>query len=275
MDYSSAFAQLEQWYESYGSSFLDGPEPLRNAVLLKREHTKRVGEEMAHLCESITLARRDSQLAAMVALLHDVGRFEQFKTYGTFSDRRSQNHAELALKIIAEFNLLSALDPRDGALVEVAVCFHNAPMVPPGLTERERLFCGLIRDADKLDIYRITTNHYRTPDPRHKETIDIGIPDGAEVSEAVCRSVLEATAIDYAIIKTVSDFKLIQIGWVYDLYLRRSCELMRSRGYFDLIAAQLPQTPLVVQAVEKARHYLDQRIALSGWESTHSPLNKE
>ena len=40
------------------------------------------------------------RIAEAVALLHDVGRFEQYKRYGTFNDRKSVNHAALGVEIM-------------------------------------------------------------------------------------------------------------------------------------------------------------------------------
>jgi putative nucleotidyltransferase with HDIG domain len=49
------------------------------------------------------------ELAETIALFHDIGRFEQFKTYGTFDDRASENHATIGLKVLKATDILNRL----------------------------------------------------------------------------------------------------------------------------------------------------------------------
>ena len=49
--------------------------------------------------------------------------------------------------------------------METAVVHHGRKALPPDLDDRTLLFAKLIRDADKLDIFRIVADIYR----RHKE----------------------------------------------------------------------------------------------------------
>ena len=49
-------------------------------------------------------------MAETAALLHDIGRFEQFHRYKTFSDARSEDHAALGVDAIKEEGLLQSID---------------------------------------------------------------------------------------------------------------------------------------------------------------------
>ena len=253
-----SISDFNDWYDAYASSFNNGDPQLEDAVRLKYEHTKRVCREMELLCDSITLAFHHCKLALICALLHDVARFEQFRRYRTFSDARSINHAEAALAIIAEHHLFAGLDTPDAADILCAIRHHNAVEVPIDLTTEATLLCRLLRDADKLDIYKIALDYYINPDPQRRETVQVGIPDGSAVTPEVCEQVMRREIIPYERIRTVADFKMIQLGWVFDLNFPHSFRCVKERGYIDNLKGQLPSTPQVLEAFDTVERYLEE-----------------
>jgi hypothetical protein len=247
--------KLSAWYEDYTKSFLTGDALLEDAVRLKSEHTRRVCGEMAALCESIELDDRRRILAAIAALLHDVARFEQFRSYQTFSDRTSVDHAALAINIINQHHLLDELGQDDVRSVTEAIRHHNAATIPSGLSENGLLFCRLLRDADKLDIFRIALDYYVKPDPNRRDTIQVGIPDGTTITPEVRDRILRREVVPYEMINTIADFKMVQLGWVYDLNFAWSLQCVLQRGHIDALCLQLPAIPEVAEVVEAVRCY--------------------
>lgn len=138
-------------------------------IALKYEHTLKV----AALCEGIAtsygMASDDVCLAWLCGLLHDIGRFEQLRVWGTFKDSASCSHARLGLAVLDgerffQGGELSAADGRLGlfvgdaetaAIARRAVGLHSGLRLPAGLDARERCFCEIVRDADKVDIARV------------------------------------------------------------------------------------------------------------------------
>ena len=72
----------------------------------KYNHTFRVCENSLNICKSMNLNKEDTNLAYIIALLHDLGRFEQAKKYKTFNDSKSIDHANYACKILFDDNLI-------------------------------------------------------------------------------------------------------------------------------------------------------------------------
>jgi hypothetical protein len=251
--------QIKKWYDDYTRSYISGDPQLEDAVTLKYDHTIRVAGEITDLCASLHLSDEDTALAGIAALLHDVARFEQFRIFGTFADKKSINHADFALVIISRNGLTEGLAADDEDTVITAIKYHNAIAVPPGLSERQKLFCRLLRDADKLDIYKIVLDHYVHPDPRRSETVEVGIPEGVEVSPEVCALIMAGETVPFSLIRSINDFKMIQLGWVFDLNFPRSFKCVKERGYISSIRELLPQTPDVLQVVEKVERYLDRK----------------
>ena len=79
--------QLKTWFISYSESFLNLSESYRENIQLKIDHTYRVIDEIKELSKSLDLSKEDTNLAEVIALFHDVGRFEQYAKYRTFSDK--------------------------------------------------------------------------------------------------------------------------------------------------------------------------------------------
>lgn len=124
-------------------------------IVLKVEHTY----EVAELCDEIArgegLPPADVDLAWLCGLLHDIGRFEQLCRWGTFSDADSCSHAALGIQVLKDEMASFTNDPEWVHIIESAVALHSDFRLPSDLGARERLFCTITRDADKVDILRV------------------------------------------------------------------------------------------------------------------------
>ena len=126
----------------------------------KIEHTFRVAELSEGCAASLDMNGADTDLAWFLGLLHDIGRFEQVRRFGTFVDSQSVDHAELSGDILFRDGLLERF-PGEGlpegwqAIAETAVRQHNKLKLPDALDDRTRRFAEILRDADKTDIFRV------------------------------------------------------------------------------------------------------------------------
>ncbi len=140
--------------------YTDAYDSTDTKVWLKIEHSYKVCDLAAVIASSIGVCDKDVELAWFMGLMHDIGRFEQIKRYGTFLDAQSIDHAELSADILFKEGIIERFDindlPYDGmSLTEKAIRLHNKLILPEDLAERERLFCDILRDADKIDIFRV------------------------------------------------------------------------------------------------------------------------
>lgn len=124
-------------------------------IALKVEHTY----EVAGLCEQIALGEglstRDVDLAWLCGLLHDIGRFEQLRRWNTFSDAASCSHAALGQDVLQTELVRFTDNDAWMPIIRKAVAYHSDYRLPDDLSDRERLFCTITRDADKVDILRV------------------------------------------------------------------------------------------------------------------------
>ena len=75
-------------------------------ILLKIEHTYRTAKISKEIAKSLNLDEENIQLAELIGLLHDIGRFEQAKIYDTFDDKKSIDHADFAVEMLFKENLI-------------------------------------------------------------------------------------------------------------------------------------------------------------------------
>lgn len=126
-------------------------------VALKIAHTGRVAALCERIARTLPLPEAEVDLAWLCGLLHDIGRFEQLRRYGTFNDAESIDHAACSAEVLFdEGHIRDYLDdPGEDTLLRTAVAWHSAYRLPDGLDSRTRMFCDILRDADKVDILRV------------------------------------------------------------------------------------------------------------------------
>lgn len=258
------FKQWIKWFKVYVSGFLTENPDDNHAIRLKEEHTYRVCGNITLLSKKLGLSPGDILLAKTMALFHDLGRFKQYRRYGTFNDRASQNHAELGVAEIALHDVLSVCRQSESELITSAIAYHNAAALPEGQEERTLFFTRLLRDADKLDIWRVFCDYYRQrrqrPGEAPNQTIELGLPDLPTCSPAVVAALQEGRYARMEDLRTLNDFKLLQISWVYDLNFQPAFKVLQKRGYIEQIAATLPATEELSASVKQAQAFIHSHV---------------
>lgn len=94
------------------------------------------------------MAKDERDLAWFTGLLHDVGRFEQLRNYGTFIDAESIDHAMYGAQILFDEGKIRDYteDSCEDGLLRTVVGVHSAYRIPEGLDERTQRFaisCGM------------------------------------------------------------------------------------------------------------------------------------
>jgi len=250
---------LFKWFDTYVEPYLNTDEEGGRNIRLKIEHTDKVCEAMSILSVGESLSPGERRIASAVALLHDVGRFPQYLKWRTFRDDDSDNHARMAIEVIRKENLLGALEREEQLLIEEAVRFHNMLYTPQRVKSPTKLFINMIRDADKIDIWRVFTELLALPPEERASAATLGFVDlSGEVSEECIKTLAAGRVVQLKDVTVLNDFKLLQISWVYDLNFASSRRLLLDRGHIPALAASLPVRHDIREALEKALEWLGQ-----------------
>lgn len=253
--------KFRTWFDKYAAGFYGDDDFVNANIKLKQEHSHRVCKEMRYLTRRLGLGENQRRIADTIALFHDVGRFEQFVRYRTYSDTKSISHSLLGVEILRRTNTLDGVDEGEKKLIEKAIEYHGIKELPEDLNGDCLLLSKLIRDADKLDIFRVALEIYRQyRDNPQAFRFEVELPPGPGYSPEVLDKILKQQKIDYALLRTWNDMKLLQLGWVYDVNFTAALERIKKRKFLEELIAFLPQNEDIKKVERKIFEYIDRRI---------------
>lgn len=233
---------IKKWFADYVDTFKKGDPEIQENIELKEEHTYRVCKEILTIGKKLGLKDDELRLAEIIALLHDVGRFEQYARYRTFNDSKSVNHAGLGIEIILRNSVLGNLDSRIQALVVKAIGYHNQVSLPADEAGTYLFYSRLLRDADKLDIWKVVTDYYHRKGGKRNYGLELELPDTPGVSTEVLDDIRKKRTVNMKNILNLNDFKLLQMSWIFDINFKPSLDIIKERHYLEKIRAVLPQS---------------------------------
>ena len=204
-------------FKEYISNYDNQNDPGFN---LKVVHTYHVVDNAIMISKKLGLSEEDINLAALIAILHDIGRFDELKNLKKF-DSVGNNHAMFASKLLFDEGLITKFIDTDkyNNIIKKAIENHNKKQIEDGLSEKELLHAKIIRDADKLDNYRVKQEE-------KIENIFPGIVKSKEdlesslISDNVYNSVMKEECVDIKDRKYPLDYWICVLAFTFDLYFK-------------------------------------------------------
>lgn len=232
--------ETRRWFEDYARGF-DLSDPMLEMKYVHSHDVMRTGET---LTRALGWAPAEAEVGIAACLLHDTGRFSQYRDFHTYHDGGSVDHGDRGHAVLtAEFPRDLADGEGRSAILE-AVRWHNKRELPERLDERILPFCRLVRDADKLDVFRLVQRcmaEGREAEllPRHR--VD------APLSPELLDEVENTGRGSYKNAHSMLDYLLIQMTWTLDLNYAPSRALLRESGILDRIRERFPPGEVRVQ----------------------------
>ncbi|MFO7753351.1 MAG: HD domain-containing protein [Desulfobacteraceae bacterium] len=253
------FSRIKAEFSAYADGFIsraDDPAPF----VLKKEHSLRVCRNVNDICQSIRLSSKEFNAAKISGLLHDIGRFRQFKNYGTFVDSLSENHAALGCRVIKENHLLDRYDDNDQKRIMDAVFYHNMYKPPQEIQENTLLLTRILRDADKLDILEVMTRQYLAGEGKQDSYVILNLPDDGNISAGLMDDIFQKRVADGSRVKRLNDLKLLQISWIFDLNFEESIIKTKENRYMEKIFSTMPATDQLNNAKTFIKSYISKKM---------------
>jgi HD superfamily phosphohydrolase YqeK len=254
------YLNIRQTVTEYVLGFESDDERIKQNFDLKKNHIQRVIDNVTTLAQSLNWETEKVRVAQLIALLHDIGRFEQFKQYQTFADSVSEDHAELGIKIIVENGWLNNLEENLQKLILRAVSNHNKLVIPKTDSEEIVLFSKIIRDADKIDIYDICIKEYQSRSTKKNNSLTLDLKNSPAISSEVAKSILSSKLPDKKHLITVTDFKLMQMAYVFDVNFKTTFEIISQRQYLQKIFDTLSKSDQVFELYRKTKIHVENQL---------------
>lgn len=202
---------------------------------LKVVHTYHVVDNAVMISKKQGLSEEDTNLAALIGILHDIGRFDELKNLKKF-DSVGNDHAMFASKILFEEGLITNFIDTDkyNNIIKKAIENHNKKQIEDGLSDKELLHAKIIRDADKLDNYRVKQEE-------KIENIFPGIVNSKEelenslISDNVYNSVMKEECVDIKDRKYPLDYWICVLAFTFDLNFKETLSIVKENNYIDIL----------------------------------------
>lgn len=196
----------------------------------KYHHSLSTMKKAEKIAKSLRLSQDQIELASLIGLIHDIGRFYQIEISDTFRDTNDNDHANYGITYLFDENhIIDYIDTRDyDDVIKKAIYYHNKHSLPKDLSEIEKLHCQIIRDADKLDIfYQLAhkkINHFNFK-PIKKEHIDA----------LIYRSFLTPKLFKIKAKMNTIENSLVVYNFVYDLNFDYTRQQILEKNYINKI----------------------------------------
>lgn len=262
-------------------------------IKLKIDHTYRVADLCEQIAQSLELSAAEVDLAWLSGMLHDVGRFEQLRRYNTFSDAQSIDHARFAVELLYDEGLITDYVPEISTTelvagartwrsmggvneshtsqsedmplsdilqtLRIAIGEHSAYRIQKGLDERTRMFCQILRDADKVDIFRVICD---TP---MEEVYGFQTKDilRSAITPEVMQAFYEHHAVLRKLKKCPADYIVAHGSLAFELVYPESLRIAKEQGYLKQMMSFQSENPDTAEIFEDLRKdlndYLEER----------------
>ena len=162
---------------------------------MKVVHTYHVVDNAIMISKKLGLSEEDINLAALIGILHDIGRFDELKNLKKFDSKKQ---------------------------------------IEEGLSDKELLHAKIIRDADKLDNYRVKQEE-------RIENIFPGMVNSKEdlensfISDNVYNSVMKEECVDIKDRKYPLDYWICVLAFTFDLYFKETLLIVKGNNYIDIL----------------------------------------
>lgn len=243
--YEEVLKEFKKYVEQFNSN--------DEMIAMKISHSYHVAELAKILGKCLEITEENINLVKTIGLLHDLGRFVQYEKTKSYNDATTKiDHGALAVDYLFKDKHIKdfAIPEKYYSIIEKAIYNHNKLEIETNLTEEELFYVHLIRDADKIDIFR---------QDAMMENIFIE-PISPKVKEAF----FEHHLIDIKEIRTKSDGILVELAYIFDIHFQGSYELLKDTDnlelYLSVVEVDKGMEEEFDNVKKEVRTYLEERI---------------
>lgn len=231
-------------FDDYVNSF----DTLDKGINRKIFHSKRVAIINAKLASKLNWTFHDVLLAKQIGLLHDIGRFDEWKKFSKYGQNKF-DHGEHGINVLKKNNYIDKFGilNEDRQVVYEAIYYHNKYSIPKKINKHAKS----IRDADKIDILYLHTIDSDVYTFNNNYTNII--------SPKIHKDFMEEKCILVDDVKTYGDFIVLTLAYIYDINYNYSLQIIKENKFLDKIYKKL-NNEIYDAYFNKINNYIEKRL---------------
>lgn len=241
------YARIAAWFVAYADGFRGPDGALPGPLKFKLVHSGRVAANAARVAAGLGLGEGEIALARAAGLLHDTGRFVQYREHASFIDARGMDHGAAGRRVLEGAVPELFADKAAFARLLRAVELHNRKVgeLPAGLPPGENSLLLLLRDADKLDIMGAMLGCLEAGDEAGLAEMVPDLPLSRELTPGVAEAAARGETLALKSLRTLGDGIVMLSAWFHDLNYSQARRLAEERDYLARFRRQLPPSPAI------------------------------
>ena len=218
------------------------------AIVYKYKHSIRVMEICGMLAKSLNLSEEEIQLCKLIGLLHDYGRFMQWKLYNSYNDLETLDHADYSVELLFDNNEIKKFNAQKKYynIIYDAIKNHNKYKIDKNVSKESLLYINIIRDADKLDILSEFSNSLLYPEN-----------NGNFIHKAVRNNFFKHKSVKTPKNRTTYDLIIVKMAFIFDLNFEYSFKYLNELKITNKIEAL--DKNVFKEYIEEFKRYMEER----------------
>lgn len=232
---------------------------------LKIVHTYHVAENAKKIAQELKLSKEDIELAELIGILHDIGRFEELKITKELNSVKF-DHAGHGSKMLFEEDMIRKFieDSQYDNIIKKSIENHSRLEIEENLDERTLLHSKIIRDADKMDNYRVKKDE-KVEAIFPKRVNKIEDMEESKLSDKVYNTILDKKCVDIHDRVTPLDFWVCILAFTFDLNFDVSYKIVKENDYINVLIDRFKYKDIETKSrMENIRkiinEYIDEKI---------------
>ena len=226
-------AKAKQEFEKYLDEYDREDEQIRLKIL----HTYGVVKYAGEIAGRMGISKEEQELAELIGLLHDIGRFEQIRRFHSF-EPGTMDHAVYGAELLfGGENMIRRFISDDSYddVIRVAIEKHSDFRLEGIHDENAFFHAQLIRDADKLDNCRVKL------EASVEAMLGVSGKEAGDglISPAVWESCLRRESVLSSDRKVPVDYWVSYLAQYYDINFPETCEIIEEEDFITRIAGRL------------------------------------
>ena len=216
-------------------------------IVYKWGHSLRVMEKMQDFSLYLHQSKEEYELATIIGLFHDYGRFYQVENFNTYQDKIFDHGDYGAEQLILKRQIKNFVTQEgEEQVIYDAIKNHNKYAIDSNLQNKSLLFSKMIRDADKVDILESLS----------KGAIELD-EDESTITPEVKETFFNHQQLLSAIKRTKNDRILGFLCLIYDLNYDWSYEYLIKYHIVDHIYDQIKDKQLFEPYFKEIKHFIE------------------